>query len=105
MKKKVILRSLIGAPIGLSISFIITLIISVIINKGEYYPVVPQLTALCGNELNAVVIQTICSLLYGAAFGGASVIWEIENWSLLKQTVIHCDQKCFDCCMCLFQDA
>jgi hypothetical protein len=90
MKKKVILRSLIGAPVGLSISFIITLTISVIINKGEYYPVVPQLTALCGNELNAVVIQTICSLLYGAAFGGASVIWEIENWSLLKQTVIHC---------------
>ena len=89
MKKKVILRSLIGAPIGLSISFIITLIISVIINKGEYYPVVPQLTALCGNELNAVVIQTICSLIYGAAFGGASVIWEIENWSLLKQTVLH----------------
>ena len=75
MKKKVILRCLIGAPIGLSISFIITLIISVIINKGEYYPVMPKLTALCGNELNAVVIQTVCSLIYGAAFGGASVIW------------------------------
>ena len=89
MKKKVILRCLIGAPIGLSISFIITLIISVIINKGEYYPVVPQLTALCGNELNAVIIQTVCSLIYGAAFGGASVIWDMENWSLLKQTVLH----------------
>ena len=86
MKKKVILRSLIGAPIGLSISFIITLIISVIINKGEYYPVMPKLTALCGNELNAVVIQTVCSLIYGAAFGGASIIWDMENWSLLKQT-------------------
>ncbi len=60
-----------------------------LINKGEYYPVVPQLTALCGNELNAVVIQTICSLIYGAAFGGASVIWETDNWSLLKQTVLH----------------
>lgn len=90
MKKKVILRSLIGAPIGLSISFIITLIISTTINKGEYYPVVPQLTALCGNELNAVIIQTICSLIYGAAFGGASMIWEVESWSLLKQTVLHC---------------
>ena len=89
MKKKVILRCLIGAPIGLSISFIITLIISVIINKGEYYPVVPQLTALCGNELNAVIIQTICSLIMGAAFAGASVIWEVENWSLLKQTILH----------------
>ena len=65
MKKKVILRCLIGAPIGLSISFMITLIISVIINKGEYYPVVPQLTALCGNELNAVIIQAVCSLIYG----------------------------------------
>ena len=47
MKKKVFLRCLIGAPVGLSISFIITLIISVIVNKGEYYPAVPQLTALC----------------------------------------------------------
>ena len=90
MKKKVIKRCLFGAPIGLSISFIITLIISIIINKGEYYPVVPQLTSLCGNELNAVIIQTVCSLIFGAVFGGASAIWEVEKWSLLKQTVIHC---------------
>lgn len=90
MKKKIIQRCLIGAPIGLSVSFIITLIISAIINKGEYYPVVPQLTAVCGNELTAVIIQTICSLIYGAAFGGASAIWEVESWSLLKQTVLHC---------------
>lgn len=90
MKKKIVLRSLIGAPIGLTISFIMTLIISAIINKGEYYPVQPQLTALCGSELNAVMIQTVCSLIYGAAFGGASVIWEVEGWSLLKQTVMHC---------------
>ncbi len=90
MKKKVILRCLIGATIGLSISFIITLIISAIINKKEYYPVVPQLTALYGNELNAVMIQTICSLIYGVAFGGASAIWEVENWSLLKKTIMHC---------------
>ena len=90
MKKKIILRCLIGAPIGLSISFIITLIISAMINKGEFYPVVPQFTIICGNELNAVIIQSLCSLLYGAAFAGASVIWEVESWSLLKQTVLHC---------------
>ena len=77
MKKKIILRCLIGAPIGLSISFIITLIISAMINKGEFYPVVPQFTIICGNELNAVIIQSLCSLLYGAAFAGASVIWEV----------------------------
>ena len=74
MKKKVFLRCLIGAPVGLSISFIITLIISVIVNKGEYYPAVPQLTALCGNELNAVVIQTVCSLV--SAERRLSGIWK-----------------------------
>ena len=61
MKKKVILRSLIGAPIGLSISFIITLIISVIINKGEYYPVMPKLTS----DIWSSVRRSIGYLGYG----------------------------------------
>ena len=90
MKKKIVLRCLLGASVGFIISFLITLIISACIGKGKYYPVHPQLTALCGNELNAVILQTACSLLYGAAFAGASVIWELEGWSLLKQTVVHC---------------
>ena len=94
MKKKIILRCLLGAPIGLFICHIITLNFSVFVNlftvkKGEYLSVSPNLTTLCGNELNAVIIQTICSLIIGAVFGGASMIWESEKWSLLKQTVLH----------------
>ena len=94
MKKKVILRCLLGAPIGLFICHIIMLNFSVFVNlftvkKGEYLSVSPNLTTLCGNELNAVIIQTICSLIIGAVFGGASMIWEAEKWSLLKQTVLH----------------
>lgn len=86
---KIILRTLVGAPIGLAISTIITIIISVCIGNGSFYPTVPELVNDCGNEINAVLVQTGCSLLYGAAFGGASVIWELESWSLLKQTVVH----------------
>ena len=94
MKKKIILRCLLGAPIGLFICHIIMLNFSVFVNlftvkKGEYLSVSPNLTTLCGNELNAVIIQTICSLIIGAVFGGASMIWESEKWSLLKQTVLH----------------
>ncbi len=94
MKKKIILRCLLGAPIGLFICHIIMLNFSVFVNlftvkKGEYLSVSPNLTTLCGNELNAVIIQTICSLIIGAVFGGASMIWEAEKWSLLKQTVLH----------------
>lgn len=89
MKKKVVIRCLIGAPIGLAISTIITIAISLTVGDGRFYAVVPELIADCGTEINAVLLQAICSLLYGAAWAGASVIWEIDNWSILHQTVAH----------------
>lgn len=44
---------------------------------------------MCGNEINAVTLQAVCSLINGAAWAGATVIWEIEDWSLMRQTVTH----------------
>lgn len=89
MRKKILLRCLIGAPIGLAISTLITIIISLTVGDGNYYPVVPELVSDCGDEMNAVLLQALLSLLYGAAWAGASVIWEMENWSILLQTVTH----------------
>lgn len=88
MKKKVLLRVLLGAPLGLALSYLITILVSLVGGDGSYYPVVPSLTAACGNEVNAVLLQALCSLLYGAAWAGASVIWETD-WSLLTQTLLH----------------
>ena len=51
MKKKVLLRALLGAPIGLSIGFLVTLLVSAGFGDGKFYPVTPELTALCGTEL------------------------------------------------------
>lgn len=89
MKRTIILRSLIGAPIGLTISYLIPVFISLTIGDGNYYPIVPQLAEICGSEINAVLLQTICSLLVGAVFGGASVIWQLEEWSLTRMTLAH----------------
>lgn len=89
MKKKIVSRCLLGAPIGLAISFLITVFISLAIADGNFYAVAPELAENCGSELNAVVLQTACSLLYGAAWGGASVIWEQEKWSILRMTLTH----------------
>lgn len=89
MKKNVLIRCLCGAPLGLAISTAIAVIISLCIGDGQFYAVAPQLAADCGSELNAVIAQALCSLLYGAAWAGASVIWQNERWSLLKQSVIH----------------
>lgn len=89
MKNKILFRSLRGAPIGVMISLIITIVFSINTGHGEYFPVPPDLISWCGNEISAVIVQMICSMSVGAAFGGASVIWEIEKWSLLKQTLAH----------------
>ena len=86
--KKAGRRALIGMPLGLAWSTAITIIISLLEGDGKYYAVVPALIADCGTEINAVLIQAVCSLLYGAAFAAATVIWE-TNWSLIRMTVTH----------------
>ena len=87
--KKVFIRCLIGVPVGIAISTFISLIISLCIGSGDFYAVPDRLIEDCGCELNAVIVQIMCSMFYGAMWAGASVIWEIEKWSMLKQSVIH----------------
>ncbi len=82
------LRALLGAPIGLAISTGITIMNSLAMGDGKYYAIVPELAADFGSEINAVMIQVLCSMLYGAAFAGASVIWDTD-WSLTKMTAVH----------------
>ncbi len=89
MKKKIIFRSLFGAPVGVTISLAITVIISLCSGKGEYFSASQEFIDWLGNETAAVIVQMICSMFIGAVYGGASVIWEIEKWSLTKQTLIH----------------
>lgn len=89
MKKKILYRSLSGAPIGVTISLVITIIFSLNMGHGEYFPAPHELVDWCGNETTAVIVQMFCSLLVGAIFGGSSVIWDVEKWSLLKQTLVH----------------
>lgn len=94
MIKKMILRGLIGVPIGITISYLITIIISICIGKGIYYPVSDELIGLIGNELNALILQTIISGLMGAGFSMLSIIWEINSWSLFKQSAIFFGSSC-----------
>ena len=47
-----------------------------------------------GNELNAVIVQTVLCGIMGAGFAMASVIWEIDSWSLAKQSGIYFSVAC-----------
>ena len=89
MKKKVILRGLFRLPVGIAIGFVITLLISICIGDGAFYPVTPELIQMMGNQLNAVILQTILCAILGVGFAMASVIWEIDSWSLAKQSGVY----------------
>ena len=89
MKKNIISRSLIGFPIGIMIGYLESIFISLIWADGYYYPCVPELIAVMGNEINAVLVQALLCGLVGVGFSGGSVIWEVERWSIVVQTGIY----------------
>ena len=63
MKKKLLLRGLLGVPLGIAIGHIITVIVSLCIGDGLFYPVRPELVGAMRGELNAVLLQTaLCYL-------------------------------------------
>ena len=82
-------RIWIGLPTGIAIGHIITLIISACIGDGTFYSVTPQLAENMGNELNAVILQTVLCGVLGSGFAAASVLWELDSWSLAKQSGVY----------------
>ena len=89
MKKKMLHRALLGAPMGLAISYLITIAISLGWGGGAYNPCMPELIALTGSESGAVALQAAVACLVGAGFAGSSVVWEIERWGLARQTGVY----------------
>ena len=89
MKKKIIGRGILGFPTGIAIGHAITVIVSFCMRDGLFYPVTQQLIQTMGNELNAVILQTVLCGMMGGGFAMASVIWGMESWSLVKQSGIY----------------
>lgn len=89
MKKQIALRALLGFPLGVFIGYTITIIISTIFANGFYSPVVPELAQQAGSEINAVWIQYGLAGILGSVISAGSLIWEIEHWNIMKQTIVH----------------
>ncbi len=89
MKKELVSRIVSGLLDGIVICYLITIGISISLGNGNFYPCVPSLIKQFGNEITAVIVQTILSALLGAGFAVSSLIWEKDDWSLLKQTSVY----------------
>lgn len=89
MLKKIIKRFALGFIFEVFVTYVISLLISINIGDGNYYNISPNLLTLCKTELGAASLQFILAGLLGAMFGITTLYWEIERWSLAKQTVMH----------------
>ena len=87
--KKIVSRVLYSFPIGISCSVGISLFLSLLFGEGKYYPFAASLVFFTGSEVKAMLMQTILSGILGSVFGGMSFIWEMERWSILKQTAVY----------------
>ena len=87
--KKIVSRVLYSFPIGISCSVGISLLLSLLFGEGKYYPFAASLVFFTGSEVKAMLLQTMLSGILGSVFGGMSFIWEIERWSILKQTAVY----------------
>lgn len=89
MKKKIVFRIVSGFIIGLATGYLISIVVSIIWANGHYSPCVPELKEAMGSEINAVILQAALCGLLGTGFSAASLIWQKESWSLVKQTGIY----------------
>lgn len=94
MKKEWFRRGLLGFPLGIALGFVISIGISAWMGDGSFYPVTPQLAETMGGELNAVIVQTVLCGVLGAGFAMASVIWEMDSWSLARQSGVYFAAVC-----------
>lgn len=89
MKKQIIARGALGILIGITLGYLITFFISLGYGNGAYIPCVPALADQFGSQIGAVALQILMCALLGFVFGAASVIWELDHWSIVKQTGIY----------------
>ena len=85
MKKKILIRSVIGFLLGMVIGNLIVFLLS-----GGIFPWASDyLVSRFGSLPAAMVLQTLFSGLQGAVPMGGTVVYEMEDWSLFRVTGIH----------------
>lgn len=90
MKKKAMLRGLLGVPVGVTIGNVITMAASfAFAPNGRYSAVVPAMATMCGSEIAAVALQFVLCGVMGFVFAAMSVIWESEKLNLAAQSAIN----------------
>lgn len=88
MKKCLITKSLIGLIVGALVVHVITLLVNYF-SRDQFLVCMPELTERLGLA-GAVVVQTMLAAIFGMIAFGGMCLFDIEEWSLLRASVVHC---------------
>ena len=89
IKQAIIKRAILGFIYGVFIGQTILIIESLFMHDGNFYAVSASLLELAGTKIAAVIIQYFLTGIIGTTFAATTVIFEMDNWSLLRQTILH----------------
>ncbi|MBP5603900.1 MAG: DUF3021 domain-containing protein [Treponema sp.] len=89
IKKAIIKRAILGFIYGVFIGQTILILESLMMRDGNFYAVSTSLIKLAGTKIGAVIIQYFLTGLLGTTFAATTVIFEMDNWSLIRQTLLH----------------
>ena len=89
MLKTALKRGVLSFLIGIGISQIVSIIISLGMGRGGYVGVLPEFRAHFPNETTAVIAQALAVGLLSAVFAASSVFFSIEKWSFPLQCAVH----------------
>lgn len=90
MKKKIILIIYIGFTFGFMLGVVLTSVIAtLVIADGKLHPYTNAFSDFIGNPLWALLIHSsVCGLL-GAIIFVSALIYDIDEWGLLRATLVH----------------
>ncbi|ANK59500.1 DUF3021 domain-containing protein [Loigolactobacillus backii] len=77
-----------GITSGITIGLIMSLLFSYHYGTS-YQPSTLAFTAQFANPLTAITLSIVLWGLIGAIFSLASLVFQIETWSLTRQTIVH----------------
>lgn len=88
MRKRLMTMSFIGLSIGALLVHVITLLVNYFV-RNKYLICMPALSESLGSS-GAVIIQTVLGAVFGMVAIGGMCLFDIEKWSLLRASVVHC---------------
>ena len=89
MMRRILNRFFFGMPFGITYGLLITLGYSYGRGNIIYHPAEARFAEHFSSNLNVLLVSIILWALIGSLFSVTTMLFEIETWSLARQTLTH----------------